>query len=101
LDTAQHDLLEAQASSGKATPSVTAQHALSEAQASSVKAPFFVHAAVVATSQWAIETGSVHFTHRVLLGRRISVTFRLADTVVRFRYCVQKIAIFTMVVACL
>ena len=76
----------------------TAQRHFVEAQASSVKVPFFVHPATVATSQQAIDAGSVHLKSHVLSGRCISVAFRLADTVVRFRYCVQKIAIFTMVV---
>ena len=68
-----------------------------EAQASSVKAPFFVHAATVATGPSAIKTRSVHVTSHVLLARRISVTFRLADTVVRLRYHVQKFAILQYV----
>ncbi len=79
----------------------TAQRDFVEAQASSVKVPFFVHPATVATSLKAIDAGSVHVKSHVLSGRRMSVTLCLADTVVRFRYHVQKIAIFTMVMCCL
>ncbi len=84
LDTAQRDFVEAQASSGKATPLVTAQQALSEAQAkatplvtaqqalleaqaSSVKASILTAPSAVATCPRPVVTSSVTLKTHVLL----------------------------------
>ena len=95
------ELVEAQASSGKAPPRVTAQHALLEAQASSVKAPILTAPSAVATRPRPIVTSSVTCTSHVLLRRCMLCDLPLGRYSGRIQYCVKKIAICTMVVTAL
>ena len=98
LDTAQRDLVEAQASSGKAPPHVTAQHALLEAQASSVKAPSFVRPSICRDEPMGNRDRKCPCCKPCFIGTAHLCDLPLGRYSGPIRYHVQKIAICTMVV---
>ncbi len=95
--TLRNDLVEAQVSSGKSPPRVTAQHALLEAQASSVKAPSFVCPCSGRDEPMGNRDRECPCYKPCFVRMAYVCELPLGRYSGPIRYCVQKLAIFTMV----